>query len=144
MDEILFFIVTSFLRSGILLVLGCFTDANRACFEPLPQKVIIISSIVIAIGFIVFVCLAVTYIKKKRRIGVLYIPAWISTIGWYWFVIDSFDYIKVPDPLPDFEGLYIIMQMTYLCIISVLIYCVVWIICKLLCKHKDKKQKTEE
>ena len=144
MDEILFFIVTFFLSQGILLVLGFFEDVNRVCFEPLPQYVIIISAVVIAIAFIVFVCLAVIYIRKKKKIGVLYIPAWINTIGWYWFAIDSFDYIKVPDSLPDFEGLYIILQTIRLCMASIIAYCIIWLFFKLLHKYKNLNNKKTE
>ena len=68
MDEILFFIVTLFLSQGVLLVLVFLDDVNRVYYEPLPQHVILISYIVIAVAFIVFVCLAVIYVKKKSKV----------------------------------------------------------------------------
>lgn len=138
MDEILFFIVTLFLSQGVLLALVFLDDVSRAYYEPLPQHVILISYIVIAVAFIVFVCLAVIYVKKKKKIGVLYIPAWINTIGLYWLAIDSFDYITIPDPLPNYEALGMIVLCVYLHIISIIVYIVVWGIRKIINHHKSK------
>lgn len=138
MDEILFYIITFFLKSGVLLVLAFFIDANRGYFEPLPQNVIIISSIVIAVAFIVFVSLAVEYVRKNKKIGALYIPAWINTIIEYWLVIDSFDYIKVPDPLPNFEALFVILLEICLCIISLIVYITVWSVRRIINHRKIK------
>lgn len=120
------------------LILYFGVDKNRVYYEPLSKSMIIISLFVIIVFFLAFLCLAIMYVKKKKKIGALYIPAWISTLTGYCLAIMSFDYIKVPDPLPNFEAVVITACSVWLCIISIVIYGAIWIIRKIINHYRSK------